>query len=324
MKAELLMAIGVSNLGTPAAASVTALPRRRKRKAPLKQRAQSNATGYGFLLGAVICFSYFSWYPMVREAISSFQYDDAVHSPTWVGTANYSAVWNDPSFGPAWKATVTFALMALVLGYAVPFVTAIILNEFRHAKAYFRLLVYLPVMLPPAAGAFLFKYFYDPDSGLFNTLLRDVGLPTSQWIYGSHTAMFSLVLFSTWINMGSGTLIYLAALQGIPGELYEAAELDGAGIFRRIWSVTIPQTRMILSLMLMLQIVATMQVFLEPFLMTSGGPGGVTNTVVMLIYQYAVPQQNIGYSAALGVMLLLILAGFAAFYLWLSNRSEKD
>jgi multiple sugar transport system permease protein len=318
------MAIGVSNLGTPAAARTSFTPGRRKRKAPLKQRAQANGTGYLFLLGAFLCFSYFSWYPMVREAISSFQFDNAVDKPTFVGWQNYRAVWNDPSFVPAWKATVLFALMALVLGYAVPFVTAVILNEFRHANAYFRLLVYLPVMLPPAAGAFLFKYFYDPDAGLFNTVLRDLGLPTSQWIYGSRTALFSLVLFSTWINMGSGTLIYLAALQGIPGELYEAAELDGAGLFRRIWTVTIPQTRLILSLMLLLQIVATMQVFLEPYLLTSGGPGGVTATVVFQIFQYAVPQQNIGYSAALGIMLLLVLAGFAALYLWISNRSERD
>jgi multiple sugar transport system permease protein len=317
------MAIGVSSLGTPAAVPAPVTVRRR-RKAPFKRRAQHNATGYLFLAGAVICFSYFSWYPMVKEAISSFQYDNAVDRPTFVGWANYRAVWHDPAFVPAWKATVTFALMALVLGYAVPFLTAIVLNELRHARAYFRLLVYLPVMLPPAAGAFLWKYFYDPDSGLFNTVLRDLHLPTSQWIYGAHTAMFSLVLFSTWINMGSGTLIYLAALQGIPGELYEAAELDGAGLLRRIWTVTIPQTRLILSLMLMLQIVATMQVFLEPYLLTSGGPGGVTATVVYQIYQYAVPQQNIGYSAALGIMLLLVLAGFAALYLWLSNRGEKE
>ena len=199
-----------------------------------------------------------------------------------------------------------------------------ILNEFRHAKAYFRLLVYLPVMLPPAAGAFLWKYFYDPDAGLFNTVLRALHLPTSQWIYSENTALFSLVLFSTWINMGSGTLIYLAALQGIPGELYEAAELDGAGIFRRIWNVTIPQTRLVLSLMLLLQIVATMQVFMEPYLMTSGGPNGVTATVVYQIYQYAVPQQNIGFSAALGIMLLLVLVGFSLVYLWLNNRREQD
>jgi multiple sugar transport system permease protein len=318
------MAVGVSNLGSPEAKVSPVTTRGGRRKAPLQARARHNVTGYVFLAGAMICFSYWSWWPMIKEAISSFQYDNAVDKPSWVGWDNYHAVVHDPAFWPAWKATLIFALLALVLGYAVPFVIAIILNELRHAKAYFRLLVYLPVMLPPAAGAFLWKYFYDPDNGLFNTVLRDLGLPTSQWIYGSHTAMFSLVLFSTWLNMGSGTLIYLAALQGIPGELYEAAELDGAGVFRRIWSVTIPQTRLVLSLMLMLQIVATMQVFLEPFLMTSGGPGGITATVVYQIYQYAVPQQNIGFSAALGILLLLVLAVFAAVYLWLSNRGEKE
>jgi multiple sugar transport system permease protein len=297
-----------------------------RRKAPLQTRARNNARGYLFLAGAMICFSYWSWWPMIKEAISSFQLDNAVGKPTWVGWDNYHAVVNDPAFWPAWKATLTFAAMALVLGYAVPFLAAIVLNELRHAKAYFRLLVYLPVMLPPAAGAFLWKYFYDPGNGLFDTLLGDLGLPTSQWLQSSNPwmPMFSLVLFSTWLNMGSGTLIYLAALQGIPGELYEAAELDGAGLLRRIWSVTIPQTRLVLSLMLMLQIVATMQVFLEPFLMTSGGPGGRTATVVFQIWQYAAPQENIGYSAALGIMLLLVLAGFAALYLWLSNRGEKE
>jgi multiple sugar transport system permease protein len=317
------MAIGVSSVGTPAA-SVPFGRRPRRRKRPLATRIRANATGYGFLAGAIVCFSYFSWYPMVKEAIASFQFTNEVDKPTWVGTSNYRAVLHDPAFGATWKATILFALLALVLGYAVPFVVAVVLNELRHARAYFRLLVYLPVMLPPAAGAFLFKYFYDPDAGLFNAILRDLHLPTSQWIYSSNTALLSLVIFSTWINMGSGTLIYLAALQGIPGDLYEAAELDGAGIFRRIWHVTVPQTRLILSLMLMLQIVATMQVFLEPFLLTGGGPNGVTTTVVYQIYNYAIQQQNIGYSAALGIMLLLVLVGFGAVYLWLSSRREED
>ena len=319
------MAIGV-NVGVSEAGAAASLIHRRKRKAPLAARARSNLTGYGFLFGATICFAYFSWYPMIKEGIASFQYTNSVDVTKWVGTDNYHAVVNDPSFGQAWKATVIFALLALVLGYAVPFFLAVILNEFRHASAYFRLLVYLPVMLPPAAGAFLFKYFYDPGNGLFDTVLRDLGLPTSQWLQASNSwvPLLSLVIFSTWINMGSGTLIYLASLQSIPGELYEAAELDGAGALRRIWTVTIPQTRMILSLMLMLQIVATMQVFLEPFIMTSGGPNGDTATVVYQIYQYAIPQGNIGYAAALGMMLLVILAVFAGIYLWLNSRSEED
>jgi multiple sugar transport system permease protein len=138
-------------------------------------------------------------------------------------------------------------------------------------------------------------------------------------------SMLSVVIASTWMNMGSATLVYLAALQGIPGELYEAAELDGAGILRRIRHVTIPQTRLILSMMLMLQIVATMQVFVEPFVLTNGGQGvnGSTTTIVYLIYQYAFNFSNYGAASALGLLLLLVLVGFALVYRWLSRRAEQ-
>jgi multiple sugar transport system permease protein len=185
------------------------------------------------------------------------------------------------------------------------------------------MLVYLPVMLPPVASVLLFKYFYDPGYGLFNRLLGLVGLPEQQWLQSTDTAMVSVVIAATWMNMGGATLIYLAALQGIPGELYEAAELDGAGLLRKIWHVTIPQTRLILSLMLLMQIIATMQVFTEPFLLTGGaGPEGSTTTVVYLIYQYAFNFNNYGSAAALGLVLLVLLAGFSAAYVRLSRGSE--
>jgi multiple sugar transport system permease protein len=205
----------------------------------------------------------------------------------------------------------------------VPFFVAILLNELRHAKAYLRILVYLPVMLPPVASVLLFKYFYDPGYGLFNAILGTLHLPTSLWLNSAGSAMPSVVIAATWMNMGSATLIYLAALQSIPGELYEAAELDGATLWRRIWHVTVPQTRLILSLMLLLQIIATMQEFTEVYLLTGGdGPQGSTTTVVYLMYQYAFSFNNLGSAAALGVILLLVLVGFSAFYARLSRARD--
>lgn len=312
-----IKAISVS--GDRAGQAVAGRPQRRNR---LAMKVQRSATGYLFMIGAIGCFALFSWYPMVREVIMSFQRTNFAGETTWVGLANYRHIIADPSFWAAWRATALFALLALVFGYIVPFATAIVLNELRHYRAYFRLLVYLPVMIPPAASAFLWKWFYTPDnSGLFNAVLHALHLPTSQWLQSPHIAMLCLVLFSTWSNMGATVLIYLASLQGIPGELYDAAEIDGAGIFRRIWHVTVPQTRLILSLMLMLQVVATMQVFLEPYILTGGQEG--TTTVVYLIYQYAFSFNNYGSGAALGIMLLIVLMGFAGAYMWLARRSEE-
>jgi multiple sugar transport system permease protein len=296
----------------------------------LLPKARRNGAAWGFLIGAVLCFSFFSWYPIVREVIMSFQKPVYGGGYAFAGWSNYLRIFRDPTFWQAWRNTLEFTVLALVVGYAIPFVVAIVLNELRHARGYLRALVYLPVMLTPASALLLFAYFYNPQYGLFDDLLHILHLPTSQWVFQPgngfiSTAMVSVVIASTWMNMGSATLIYLAALQNIPGELYEAAELEGAGILRRVRHVTIPQTRLILTLLLMLQVVATMQMFIESFVLTNGG-GGVgdnTQSVVMLIYQYAFAMSgasNYNSASALGVVLMLVLAVFSGGFLWATRE----
>lgn len=317
--------------------ALTTIPRKtgtRRRPAPpgapaprpadgrLAKALRRNLTAHGFLIGAVLCFAVFSWYPMIREFLLAFQRTESGRT-TWVGLDNFRTVADDPAFWQAWGNTLLFTALALVLGFAVPFVAALVINEFRHAQGYLRLLVYLPVMLPPVASVLLFKYLYDPGYGLLNELLGFLGLPEQQWLQDPELSMLAVVIASTWMNMGGATLIYLAALQSIPGELYEAAELDGAGLLRKIRHVTIPQTRLVLSLMLLMQVIATMQVFVEPFLLTGGaGPEGSTTTVVYLIYQYAFHFNDYGAAAALGLMLLVLLAGFSAAYVRLSRAED--
>jgi multiple sugar transport system permease protein len=201
-----------------------------------------------------------------------------------------------------------------------------VLNEFHHAQGYLRALVYLPVILPPTAGLLLFKYLYDPsDAGILNFILTRLGLPPSQFVQSPDTTMLSLVIASTWLNMGGAILIYLAALQNIPGDLYEAAELEGAGILRRIWHVTIPQTRLILSLMFLLQVVATMQVFIEPLILAGGnGVQDSATSLVYLMYQHAFKLNDLNGAAALGVMLMLVLLVFSALYLRLAPKQEDQ
>jgi multiple sugar transport system permease protein len=301
---------------------IAAKPPQLRPNGRLRRLVTDNLTAYGFLCAALVVFAVFSWYPIVRGVLLSFQQVDFVNAPTWVGLDNFQKLVTDPLFLVAWRNTLYFTLLALVLGFAVPFATAVVLNELRHMRAYFRLLVYLPVMLPPVVAALLWKWLYDPGPGLFNSVLRIFGLPQPAWLDSTSTSMVSLVLVSTWANMGSATLIYLAALQTIPGDLYEAAELDGAGLWQRLRHVTIPQTRFVLMILLLLQIVATMQVFTEPYILTGGGPEDSTVTVLLLLYRYAFVYNDFGTASALSLMLFVVLGGFSALYLRLT-RSES-
>ncbi|MBW8795243.1 MAG: sugar ABC transporter permease [Streptomyces sp.] len=287
-----------------------------------RRRITDQASAYGFLLGGLICFALFSWYPAIRAVVISFQKYTPGSSAEWVGTANFTRVLHDPEFSAAWRNTLTFTLLALLIGFAIPFVLALVLNELRHAKAFFRVVVYLPVMIPPVVSALLWKWFYDPGAGLANETLRFLHLPTSNWTNGTGTALVSLVIVATWANMGGTVLIYLAALQSIPGELYEAAELDGANLLQRVRHVTIPQTRFVVLMLMLLQIIATMQVFTEPFVITGGGPENATVTVLYLIYKYAFLYNDFGGACALSVMLLVLLGIFSAVYLRLTRSGE--
>ncbi|MFF4313109.1 carbohydrate ABC transporter permease [Streptomyces sp. 900105755] len=287
-----------------------------------RRRITDQVRAYGFLLGGLICFALFSWYPAIRAVVISFQKYTPGSSAEWVGTANFTRVLHDPEFSAAWRNTLTFTLLALLIGFAIPFVLALVLNELRHAKAFFRVVVYLPVMIPPVVSALLWKWFYDPGAGLANETLRFLHLPTSNWTNGTGTALVSLVIVATWANMGGTVLIYLAALQSIPGELYEAAELDGANLLQRVRHVTIPQTRFVILMLMLLQIIATMQVFTEPFVITGGGPENATVTVLYLIYKYAFLYNDFGGACALSVMLLVLLGIFSAVYLRLTRSGE--
>ncbi|HEV2107942.1 MAG TPA: sugar ABC transporter permease, partial [Thermomicrobiales bacterium] len=140
------------------------------------------------------------------------------------------------------------------------------------------------------------------------------------WLQSPDTAMLSLVIVATWTYAGGTMLIYLAALQGVPAHLYDAAEVDGANIWRRLLDITLPQMRFILMILLVLQIIGTMQVFTEPFVLTDGGPANATVTVMLLLYRYAFQYGNYGAASALGLILFAVLVAFSLLYLWLTRR----
>jgi multiple sugar transport system permease protein len=282
------------NLEQTAPAPLTRAPSAvpgRPRRTPLTWARRGGLSTLGFLLPLLLIFGAFSWYPIVRLVLMAFQHTNLVQPATWVGFQNFSEVIHDPLFPIALKNTAEFAGLALVFGYPVPLVVAVL----------------------------LWKFFYDAGpSGVFNTILHWVGIGPQPWIQSENAAMPSLVLESTWANAGGTVIIYLAALTGVNAELYEAAAVDGAGLWKKIANVTLPQMRTILLVTLILQIIGTAQVFLEPYLFTSGGPDNATITVLLLIYNYAFGNSlggSYGEAAALSLMLVAFLAVFSLIYL---------
>lgn len=277
-----------------------------------------------FLLPLLFSFVLFSWKPIVDAAIMAFQKTNLIAPAEWVGWDNFATVLSDPLLGTAIANTLWFALLALLLGYPIPLVAAVLMSEVRRGRGLYSALAYLPVIVPPVVGALLWKFFYDASpTGVFNTVLGWLGLGPVPWLQDAATAMPSIVLFATWSAAGSTVIIYLAALVGVAPELYDAAEVDGAGVWGKVWHVTLPQLRGVLFITFILQIIGTAQVFLEPFLLTGGGPANSTMTILMLIYKYAF-QSSLGgdYGAATALSLLLagVLAVFSALYFALTKK----
>jgi len=277
-----------------------------------------------FALPMLVIFTAFSWYPIVRLVLLSFQETNLFDPPTWVGLENFRAVIEDPLFLTAVKNTAYFAALALVFGYPIPLVAAVLVSESTRFRGLYGALAYLPVVLPPVVGVLLWKYvFYEPSNiGLFNTALGWIGLGPYGWLQDPGTAMPALVVYSTWANAGTTVIIYLAALTSVDRTLYEAASVDGAGLWRKIWHITLPQIRGVMLVTLMLQIIGTAQVFLEPFLFTAGGPANSTLTVLLLIYQYAFGNSlgvGFGQAAALSLMLAVFLAVFSVAFIRLTR-----
>jgi multiple sugar transport system permease protein len=293
--------------------------RRRARRTPATWVQGGGLTTLIFLLPMLLIFGAFSWYPIVRTAIMSLEHTNLVQPATWAGLDNFRTVLNDPLLPKAVKNTLEFAGLALIFGYPIPLVAAVLMSEVRRFRGIYSALAYLPVVIPPVVAVLLWKTFYDASStGAFNTILGWIHLGPYPWLQSPDTALPSLVLESTWANAGATVIIYLAALTGVNRELYEAASVDGASLLHKVWHITIPQLRGVLLLTMILQIIGTAQVFLEPYLFTSGGPTNSTLTVLLLIYDYAFGSSlggDYGTATALSLMLAAFLAVLSVVYL---------
>ena len=261
---------------------------RRRRRTPATWISGGGLSTLVFALPMLVIFGVFAWWPILRSVVMSFQKTNLAGPAKWVGWHNFQWVLTDPDLPTAIRNTLYFALLALVIGYPVPLVTAVLISSVRRLRGLYSVLAYLPVVVPPVVAVLLWKFFYDGSrDGVFNTILGYVGLGPYSWLSSPSLAMPALVVEATWAAAGGTVIIYLAALIGVPDELYDAAEVDGAGIWQKVWHVTMPQLRGVLFITFILQIIGTVQVFVEPYLFTNGGPANATLTILLMIYKYA-------------------------------------
>ncbi|MEA2607746.1 MAG: multiple sugar transport system permease protein [Chloroflexota bacterium] len=294
--------------------AVPATDRVERRRAIRVRLSRDGLTTFLFLLPMLAVFGLFAWFPIVRALVMSVQKTNLVAVPTFVGLDNFARVLADPQFGIAVGNTAWFSLLALLFGFPVPIVLAVLMSEVRRRRGVYSALAYLPVVVPPVVSVLLWRFFYDASAhGVFNSILGWFGLGPLPWLQSSASAMPSIVIESTWANAGATVIIYLAALVSVRPELYDAADVDGASIRQKIVNITLPQLRSVLLLTLILQLIATAQVFTEPLLFTSGGPNNATLTVLLLIYRYAF-QNSLGGDYGLAAALSLMLAAFLAVF----------
>ena len=295
----------------------------RTRRSVRRLVSRDGLGAFVFLVPLLLIFGVFAWFPIVRALVMAFQQTNLVSEPTWVGLQNFQHVLADPLFYTAVKNTAWFALLALVFGFPIPLILAVVMSEVRRHRGIFSALAYLPVVIPPVVAVLLWQSFYNASSGgVFNSVLGWFGVRPMPWLQNSGTAMPSIVIEATWAAAGATVIIYLAALLAVPGDLYDAAEVDGASIWQKLRYVTLPQLRPVIYVTLILQLIATAQLFTEPFLFTGGGPANATMTVLLLIYHYAFQNSlggEYGKAAALSVMLAGFLAVFTALYFWLTR-----
>ncbi|WP_328441577.1 sugar ABC transporter permease [Streptomyces sp. NBC_00444] len=298
-------------------------PPRPSPRSPWRRRGKLGSdtrAAYAFMAPALIGFTVFVVYPLIRSAYFALTRYNGLTAPTFVGLDNFRRMFTtDPSFWPSVRATLLLVVLYVPLSLAIGLALAVFCNRRIRGVRLLRTLVYLPVVLPVVATITLWKFVFNPQVGLANQVLTWLHLPTSEWLSGTGSAIPSIVIVMLW-SVGSTMIIFLAALQAVPTELYEAARLDGAGPGTVFFRITLPLISPIMVLQVVLQLVTALQTFNQPKILSPdglGGPGFSTRVLMLSIYNNGFPTlgrvADFGYaSAQVWVLFLAIVVVIAA------------
>ncbi|HEY7040877.1 MAG TPA: sugar ABC transporter permease [Methylomirabilota bacterium] len=273
--------------------------------------SRETRTAYGFLAPGLLLFAVYRLYPLLEGLRLSFT-NARLGRPTqqWVGLANYTRLAEDDRFGVSLWNTAFYTVASTLPILAVPLVLALALNRGR-LRGLLRSVFFFPFTLSVVTVGLAWLWLLDPVVGPFNYYLRSIGVPARSWLADPHTAMWAIIATTVWWVTGYYLVIYLAGLQDIPRDLYEAAALDGASAWRAFWAITLPLLRPVLLFVVVTHVIGSFQLFGQVFVLTSGGPGDSTRTVVQHLYETAF--QNFFQFGAASAMAWVLFAVILAF-----------
>ena len=287
-------------------------------------RRREERDGWLFASPWLLGFLLFTVGPMIASAFFAFTEYDVLTQPKWVGWANFDkALTDDPKVGQALKVTSIYAVVSVPLQILLGLCVALLLNTRIRGLQFYRTVYYLPSVLSGVAVALLWRWIYAPNFGLINSFLARFDIVGPGWLGDKDWALTSMIGMSLW-HVGGGIVIYLAGLQGVPSELYEAVRVDGAGRGAAFWHITLPMITPVLFYNLVIGIITALQIFTQALIMTNGGPHEATLFIVLYLYRNAFQFFKMGYASVLawilfGYILILTLlvyrsSGFWVFY----------
>jgi multiple sugar transport system permease protein len=285
-----------------------------------KPRNTEALTAWLFILPSLIGFLIFTAGPVVAAGVISLLNWNLFSAPTWAGLKNFARLGPDPTFWSALGNTAYFTLVSVPVTMVVSLALALLLNQGLRRVAIFRSLLLLPYATITVAVAFVWIWLYIPHDGLINSVLGLVGIDGPAWLISDHWAMPALIAMSVWKSFGFGMVVFLAGLQAIPQQLYEAAKVDGSSSWQTFRSVTLPLLSPALFFVVVTSIIGSFQVFDQALIMTNGGPGSRTTTLVMYIYRTGFENYDQGYAAAQSLVLFAFIAAITAFQFLLQRR----
>lgn len=281
----------------------------RPRKHSSKARKEAR-TAYLCLIPAFLGLSFITYIPLLAVFVLSFFKWKGLSAPVFNGVDNYVRLFtSDPYFIDSIKATVYFSILAVVGSIIFSLFVAMLLNRRIPLRGFFRVIFYLPYILPAAAVYIGWAWLYESNFGLFNYILKSVGINSIQFLNDSASVIPSLALIAVWLS-GNLIVIFLAGLQGVPRVYHEAAEIDGANSWQRFCNVTLPCMSPIIFYNLLMSLITNMQVVTPALALTSGGPGSSSMFMTYLMYKYAFRSNQIGYACSISFVFFVIIAIF--------------